>query len=146
MKLEKGTRHTDPISAYLFIVVLETGFQIIKEHQILKTLTFIWRKLLTLLAWMIPHFFLEYTESAINILETFINFLYFFGLGLKSNNSKNDIVSICVLQGVKIKLSSIRCLKLDEDPMKIIIIINNIINNLIMTRISKSTLQTLTMC
>ena len=146
MKLEKGTRYTDPISAYLFIVVLETGFQIIKEHQILKALTFIWRKLLTLLAWKIPDFFLEYTESAINILETFIIFLYFFGLGLKSNNSKNDIVSICVLQGVKIKLSSIRCLKLDEDSMKIFIIINNIINNLIMTRISKSTLQTLTMC
>ena len=146
MKLEKGTRHTDPISAYLFIVVLETGFQIIKEHQILKVLTFTWRNLSTLLAWMIPHFFLKNTESAINILETFINFLYFFGLGLKSNNSKNDIVSICVLQGVKIKLSSIRCLKLDEDLMKIIIIINNIISNLIMTRISKSTLQTLTMC
>lgn len=101
---------------------------------------------MTLLAWKIPDFFLEYTESAINILETFIIFLYFFGLGLKSNNSKNDIVSICVLQGVKIKLSSIRCLKLDEDSMKIFIIINNIINNLIMTRISKSTLQTLTMC
>ena len=95
---------------------------------------------------MIPHFFLKNTESAINILETFINFLYFFGLGLKSNNSKNDIVSICVLQAVKIELSSIRCLNLDEDPMKIITIINNIINNLIMTRISKSTLQTLRMC
>ena len=30
-KLERGTRQGDPISAYLFIIVLEVVFRIIKE-------------------------------------------------------------------------------------------------------------------
>ena len=37
-KLEKGTRQGDPISAYLFILVLETVFLSIKENKEIKGL------------------------------------------------------------------------------------------------------------
>ena len=39
-KLDKGTRQGDPISAYLFILVLEIVFNLIKQNEDLRTLTF----------------------------------------------------------------------------------------------------------
>ena len=40
-KLDKGTRQGDPISAYLFILVLEIVFNFIKENKDIHVLTFL---------------------------------------------------------------------------------------------------------
>ena len=53
-KLERGTWQGDHISAYLFVIVLEVVFQIIKKH--LKVLKFFRRNLSTLLTRMILPF------------------------------------------------------------------------------------------
>ena len=39
-KLDKGTRQCDPISAHLFILVLETVFNLIKQNKDIHGLTF----------------------------------------------------------------------------------------------------------
>ena len=39
-KLDKGTRRGDPISAYLFILVLEIAFNLIKQNEDIHGLTF----------------------------------------------------------------------------------------------------------
>ena len=39
-KLDKGARQSDPISAYLFILVLEIMFNLIKQNKDLHGLTF----------------------------------------------------------------------------------------------------------
>lgn len=138
LKLEKGTRHSGLISAYLLIAVLEIGFRVVKGTPNIE--------FIDTACVGDTKFFPKNTESAINILETFEHFSHFFGLGFNSRKSKCDIVGICVLKGVIIAFCSIRCVKPDEDTVKRIIIINHTINNLLMTIISKSTMQKLKMC
>ena len=51
---------------------------------------------------MILPFFLENTESVINLLETFQHFSHFSGL--KPNKSKCEIIGIGILKEVKVAL------------------------------------------
>lgn len=146
LKLEKGTRHSGLISAYLLIAVLEIGFRVVKGTPNIEGFDIYLKKFIDTACVGDTKFFPKNTESAINILETFEHFSHFFGLGFNSRKSKCDIVGICVLKGVIIAFCSIRCVKPDEDTVKRIIIINHTINNLLMTIISKSTMQKLRMC
>ena len=56
-KLEKGTREGDPISAFLFILILEIAFTFVKKIKILRLLIFFTRYSYILLMLMIQHFF-----------------------------------------------------------------------------------------
>ena len=56
-KLEKGTRQRDPISAYLFILVLEIAIIFIKENKNIKGLIFLTIYSYILLMQMIQYFF-----------------------------------------------------------------------------------------
>ena len=110
-KLERGTRQGDHISAYLFIIVLEVVFRIIKERSKLKVLKFFRRKLSTLLIY--TTFFLKNTETVINLLEIFKHFLQFSGL--KPSKSKCKIAGIGVLKGVKVALCCMKYVNLHEN-------------------------------
>ena len=52
-KLDKGTHQGDPISAYLFILVLEIVFNFIKENKDIHVLTFLTIRFCTQLMQMI---------------------------------------------------------------------------------------------
>ena len=89
-------------------------------------------------------FFLKNTKSVINLLQIFKHFSQFSGL--RPNKSKCEIAGIGVLKGIKVVLCGMRCVNLHEDTIKIFRIYYCTINNLKMTRISKSALQKLRMC
>ena len=98
-KLERGTRQGDLVSAYLFIIVLEVVFRIIKETSNIKGFAIFQKKFLYTAYVDDTTFFLKNTESVINLLEIFKHFSQFSGL--KPNKSKCEIAGIGVLKGVK---------------------------------------------
>ena len=117
-KLERGTRQGDPISAYLFIIVLEVVFRIIKETSNIEGFEIFQKKFIYTAYADDTTFFLKNTESVINLLEIFKHFSHFSGL--KPNKSKCEIAGIGVLKGVKVALCGMRCVNLHEDAIKIL--------------------------
>ena len=117
-KLERGTRQGDPISAYLFIIVLEVVFRIIKETSNIKGFEIFQKKFIYTAYADDTTFFLKNTESVINLLEIFKHFSQFSGL--KPNKSKCEIAGIGVLKGMKVALCGVRCVNLYEDTIKIL--------------------------
>ena len=84
-KLERGTRQGDPISAYLFIIVLEVVFRIIKETSNIEGFEIFQKKFIFTAYADDTTFFLKNTESVINLLEIFKHFSQFSSL--KPNKS-----------------------------------------------------------
>ena len=117
-KLERGTRRGDPISAYLFIIVLEVVFRIIKETSNIEGFEIFQRKFIFTAYADDTTFFLKNTESVINLLEIFKHFSQFSSL--KPNKSKCEIAGIGVLKGVKVALCGRKCVNLHEDTIKIL--------------------------
>ena len=76
-KLDKGTRQGDPISAYLFVLVLEIVFNLIKQNKDMHGLTFF-----------------DHTLT-MNVFYTFSIYS-----GLKPNKSKCEIAGIGILKGM----------------------------------------------
>ena len=109
-KLERGTRQGDLISAYLFIIVLEVVFQIIKETSNIKCFEIFQKEFIYIAYADDTTFFLKNTESVIDLLEIFKHFSQFSGL--KPNKSKCEVASIGVLKGVKVTLCGMRCVNL----------------------------------
>ena len=87
-KLERGTRQGDPISTYLFIIMLEVAFRIVKETSNIKGFQILQKKFIYTAYADDTTFFLKNTESVINLLEIFQHFSQFSGL--KPNKSKCD--------------------------------------------------------
>ena len=96
-KLERGTRQGDPNCAYLFIIVLEVVFQIIKETSNIEGFDIFQKKFIYTAYVNDTTFFLKNAESVINLLEIFKHFSKFSSL--KPNKSKCEIASIGVLKG-----------------------------------------------
>ena len=101
-KLDKGARQGDPISAYVFILVLKIVFNFIKENKDIHGLTFLDHTFLYTAYADDTTFFLKDKESAnkgMNVFDTFS-----IHSGLKPNKSKCEIAGIGVLKGVSMEL------------------------------------------
>ena len=96
--LENGPCQGDPISAYLFILVLEVLFELIKNNADIRGIaTFNHVILYTTFADDLT-FFLDDLSSVKNLIDTFK--VYFLFSGLKANFSKCEIAGLGYLEGV----------------------------------------------
>ena len=114
-KLDKGTRQGDPISAYLFILVLEIVFNLIKENKDIHGLTFFDHTFLYTAYADDTTYYKEYVKKVMNVFDTFSIYS-----GLKPNKSKCEIAGIGILKGVSVELCGMKCIDLTKNSVKIL--------------------------
>ena len=115
-KLQKGTCQGDPISAYLFILVLQIVFNLIKQNKDIHHLTFFDHTFLYTGYAGYTTFFLkdkEFVKKVMNVFDTFSIYS-----GLKYNKSKCEISSNGVLKGEAMELCGMECIDLSKNPEK----------------------------
>ena len=117
-KLERGTRQGDPISAYLFILVLEIAFLFTMKNENIKGLN-VFEKTFFYTAYADDTtFFLKDEKSVIEVIKIFDTFSMFSGL--KPNKSKCEIAGIGALKGVQVALCGMECIDLTNKAIKIL--------------------------
>ena len=118
-QLNGGARQGDPISAYLFfILVMEVLFTPIKNNEKIQGLD--------ILNYRFPYsayaddstFFLRNIDSVIELARTFKEFSSFSDLS--PNMSKCEIAGIVSLKGVEIAVCGMKNIDLTKDAVKII--------------------------
>ena len=117
-KLERGTRQGDPISAYLFILVLEIFFKIVKENPNIKGLNIFNHEFLYSAYADDTTFFIKDKTSALEIIRCLNMFSKYSGL--KPNTSKCEIAGIGVLKGAKVALCGMQSVDLRNESIKIL--------------------------
>ena len=116
--LERGSRQGDPISAYLFIIVMEVFFTMIRSNPNIKGLDiFGFMYLLTAYA-DDTTFFPKDLKSVHEIFKTFDLFSKYSGL--KANVSKCEIAGIGVKNGAQLALLGLRNINLNDDSIRIL--------------------------
>jgi len=126
--LSRGSRQGDPISAYLFIIVMEIFFTMVRDNEnVIGLEILVFRYLLTVYA-DDATFIIKNESSAIEIFNTFDIFSEFSGLN--ANKSKCEIAGIDVKNGVQTALLEIKNVKLNEDFI-IILGVNFSLNDVI---------------
>ena len=118
VKLEKGTRQGDSISAYLFIIVLEIVFLFTKGSKKINGLNMFDKTFLYNAYADDTTFFLEDIKSVIESMNIFDTFLKFSGL--KTNKSKREIAGIGAVKGVQVALCGMRCIDPVSNIVKIL--------------------------
>ena len=98
-KLGKGTRQGDPISAYLFLLVLEIVFLFSKEIKNINCLNMFDKTFLYKACADDTTFFLKDVKSSIDLINIFDTFSKFSGL--KPNKSKCEIGGVGALKGCR---------------------------------------------
>ena len=109
-KLEKGTRQGDPISGYLFILVVEIVFLSIKENKNIKGLNIFNHTFLYTTYTDGTTFFQKDKESLIEVMKVFDIFSSFSGL--KPNKWKCEVAGTGSLKGAKLSLCGMKCIDL----------------------------------
>ena len=117
-KIKKGTRQGDPISAYLFILILEAVFCVTKSNKNIKGLNIFNDEFLYSAYADDTFFFLKDKNS---VFETVIIFHKFSLVsGLTPNTKKCKIAGIGTIKGVNVALCGIKCLHLKKETVKIL--------------------------
>ena len=117
-KLERGARQGDPISAYLFILVMEVFFQMIRKNRGIKGVE-ICGHIFNIVAYADDATaFVNDLESARLLLKTFGIFSKYSGL--KLNESKTEICGIGVKRGVEVALCGMKSVNLVTSSVKIL--------------------------
>ena len=99
----------DPISAYVFILCLETLFIVIKNEPNIKGIEiFEYCYLYTAYA-NDTTFFLKDENSVVHLSEKLKLFSDFWAL--KSNTTKSEVAAIGVLKGVEMALCGMKCIE-----------------------------------
>ena len=117
-KLERGTRQGNPISAYLFIIVLEVLFLNIIQNSHIKGIKLFDKKFIYTAYADDTTFFLQNKNSVKMLLEAFHAFSFFSGL--KPNKSKCEIARTGLLKRVNVALCGMECVNLEKDTIKIL--------------------------
>ena len=112
----KGTRQGDPILTYLFILVLEAIFCVIKSNKNIKGLNIFKYEFLYTAYADDTTFFLK---DKISVFKT-LNIFYKFSLvsGLNPYTTKCETTGIGTLKGVNVSLCGMKCLNLMEETVK----------------------------
>ena len=130
-KLERGTRQGDPISTYLFVLVLEIVFLLIQENKKIHGLNIFNHTFLHTAYADDTTFFLSNQQSVTEVIKAFEQFSLFSGL--KPNKSKCEVAGIGALKGVSVALCGMECIDLTTKTIKILGIHfsynNNVKNN-----------------
>ena len=117
-ELKRGTRQGDPLSAHLFILVLEIAFVKIKKHPDIKSLNVCNNDILYTAYADDTTFFLQNEKSTTEVLNNF-NIMSQFS-GLKINKSKCEVAEIGVMKGVKVAFCGVECVNLLTNAFKIL--------------------------
>ena len=117
-KLQKGTRQGDPISAYLFILVLEIAFIFIKENKNIKGINIFDNIFLYSAYADDTTFFLSDEDSVIEVINAFHKFSLISGL--KPNEYKCEIGGIGVLKGVSLTLCCMDWIDVTKETIKVL--------------------------
>ena len=102
LKLDKGTRQGDPISAYLFVLVLEIVLNLMKQNKDIHGLSLFDHTFLYTAYPDDTTFFLKDKEPIKKVMKVFDTFSIYSGL--KPSKSKCEIAGIGVLEGVSMEL------------------------------------------
>ena len=108
----------NPLSVYLFILVLEIAFIKIKKNPNIKSLNVCNNDFLYTAYADATIFFLQNEKSATEVLNNF-NITSQFS-GLKINKSKCEVAGIGVMKGVKVALCGVECVNLLTNTIKIL--------------------------
>ena len=116
--LLRGARQGDPISAYLFVIVLEIFFVMIRKNPNIKGINILnFEYKLTAFA-DDTTFFCSDLISAKYITDTFNKFSKYSGLNV--NTDKCEICGIGVKRGELIALCGMKCVNLELESIKIL--------------------------
>ena len=116
--LERGSRQGDPISAYLFILVMEVFFTMIRNNPNIEGLDILGFKYLLTSYADDTTFFIKNESSAKEIFKTFEIFSKYSGL--KVNKSKCEIAGIGVKNGVQTALLGTKNVNLNSEHLRIL--------------------------
>ena len=117
-KLKKGRRQGDPMSTYLFILVLEKVFLSIKENKNINGFNIFNHIFMYTEYADDTTFFLEDKESVIEVRKVFDIFSSFYGL--KPNKSKCEVARIDALKRAKLAVCGMKCTDLRLNIVKIL--------------------------